>query len=197
MADKKEPTQQKQVIKAIIDIQSKMSALKKNAKGHNSNYLNLASLMDNLRPYLTEARLAVIQTPKSELSSGGCSIETRIVHEDGDEVSGIITVPMSRTNDPQSFGAAMTYGRRYALMAMFGLVTEDDDAQSSSMSLEKLLKELSTQYTSDDMYKIREEHLKHLKDNKFWNQVYSVMFDVKIKRIYSIEQQEKKEGQTQ
>lgn len=191
MADKKEPNSQKAVIKAIIKIQSEMRALKKNAKGHNSNYLDLAGLMDELRPRLSENNLAIIQTPMSNISSGGCTIETRIVHEDGDEVSGTITVPMARNNDPQSFGAAMTYGRRYALMAMFGLVTEDDDAKSASMDLEKLLREMGTQMTVDDLYKKREEHLTWLKESKFWNSVYSVLYDRRLSTLRTVEMQEK------
>lgn len=33
--------------------------------------------------------------------------------------------------DPQGMGSAMTYASRYALTAMLGMVTEDDDAESA------------------------------------------------------------------
>ena len=37
-------------------------------------------------------------------------------------------MPLAK-NDPQAYGSALTYARRYGLSSMVGLVTEDDDAQ--------------------------------------------------------------------
>jgi hypothetical protein len=34
-------------------------------------------------------------------------------------------------NDPQAVGSAMTYSRRYSLLTIFGIATEDDDAQAA------------------------------------------------------------------
>lgn len=37
-----------------------------------------------------------------------------------------MVIPLVK-NDPQAMGAAISYGRRYALSAMLGIVTEDDN----------------------------------------------------------------------
>jgi hypothetical protein len=36
-------------------------------------------------------------------------------------------------------GSAMTYGRRYSIMALLGLVTDDDDGQSATVTLSAAL----------------------------------------------------------
>ncbi|GEB80381.1 hypothetical protein DDE01_17960 [Desulfovibrio desulfuricans] len=40
--------------------------------------------------------------------------------------SSLLVMPLPKS-DPQGYGSAMTYARRYALSAMLGMVTEDDD----------------------------------------------------------------------
>jgi hypothetical protein len=34
-------------------------------------------------------------------------------------------------SDTQAYGSAMTYGRRYALVSMLGIVTEDEDGATA------------------------------------------------------------------
>ncbi|TBA16128.1 ERF family protein [Rhizobium ruizarguesonis] len=67
-------------------------------------------------------KLAIIQHPVASVS-GSCTLETILRHAPtGEEISSLITIPMQRQNDPQEFGAAMTYGRRYSLLCLFGMV---------------------------------------------------------------------------
>lgn len=40
-------------------------------------------------------------------------------------------------NDPQGVGSAITYGRRYSLLAMTGAAPEDDDGNKASEKVEK------------------------------------------------------------
>ncbi|WP_407816960.1 ERF family protein, partial [Staphylococcus aureus] len=74
-----------------------------------------------------------------------------------EEIVSTITIPMQRQNDPQAYGAAMTYGRRYSLLCLFGMVTEDDNADSSSYTLEKLLRELSSAANIDELNNIKQK----------------------------------------
>jgi hypothetical protein len=48
---------------------------------------------------------------------------------------GILHVPASK-QDPQGYGSALTYARRYSLMAACGIAPEDDDGNQASRRTE-------------------------------------------------------------
>ena len=48
---------------------------------------------------------------------GGVAIETRLIHESGEVIDcGVLFVPATK-QDAQGYGSALTYARRYSLMA--------------------------------------------------------------------------------
>lgn len=52
---------------------------------------------------------------------------TKLTHaESGQWQSSLMVMPLPKP-DPQGYGSAMTYSRRYALSALIGIVTEEDD----------------------------------------------------------------------
>lgn len=56
---------------------------------------------------------------------------TKLTHaESGQWQSSLAVVPLPKAG-PQGMGSAMTYARRYALTAMLGMVTEDDDGEGA------------------------------------------------------------------
>jgi len=60
------------------------------------------------------------------------TIETILIHTSGETLSGgLLHVPASK-NDPQGYGSALTYARRYSLMATCGIAAEDDDGNAAS-----------------------------------------------------------------
>ena len=62
-------------------------------------------------------------------------VETVIMHdEDLAQLTSRypILVADNKKSDPQAMGSAITYAKRYALQAIYGLATEDDDANSAS-----------------------------------------------------------------
>jgi hypothetical protein len=66
----------------------------------------------------------------------GITVETILVHESGESISsGLLSVPANK-QDPQGFGSALTYARRYSLMAVCGLAPEDDDGNAASKKVE-------------------------------------------------------------
>src|SRR6202008_4399225 len=56
---------------------------------------------------------------------------TRLLHESGEWMEGTLVMPLPK-QDPQGFGSAMTYARRYALAAITGLYQDDDDGNAGS-----------------------------------------------------------------
>ncbi len=62
----------------------------------------------------------------------GVTVETVLLHESGESIrSGRLHVPASK-QDPQGYGSALTYARRYSLMAACGIAPEDDDGNAAS-----------------------------------------------------------------
>ena len=69
--------------------------------------------------------------PPSPSEAGTLSLTTRLIHESGEWIEDTATMPLPR-HDPQGFGSAMTYCRRYALAAAVGVYQDDDDANAAS-----------------------------------------------------------------
>lgn len=95
------------------------------------SYATLSSVWEACRGALSRHGLAVIQTP-STTETGDMAITTLLSHAGGEWIEDtLVLVP--RDKSPQSFGSAVTYGRRYALMAMVGIAPgEDDDGNAAS-----------------------------------------------------------------
>jgi hypothetical protein len=67
-------------------------------------------------------------------------LTTTLRHISGESISGVYPVNPVK-NDPQSIGSALTYSRRYSLMAMLGIVADDDDdGNAATQPVKQLLK---------------------------------------------------------
>ncbi len=112
---------------ALVKAQATMGvALKDSTNPHfKSKYADLASIINAAREPLADNGLAVIQ--RSHPNDRGVQLETMLIHESGEWISdGGLFLPAAKV-DPQGFGSAMTYARRYAYAAMLGIVQDDDD----------------------------------------------------------------------
>lgn len=94
-----------------------------------SKYADLASVRDAVIGPLTAAGIAVIQAPAT--TAEGVIVETRFVHSSGQWLSCSVGAT-PRAYDPQSVGSAITYLRRYGLMALASIAPEDDDGNAAS-----------------------------------------------------------------
>lgn len=106
-------------------------ALKKSTNPHfRSKYADLAECVEAVIDSLNNNGIALIQ--KQHPSDNGVAVETVFVHESGEMLSaGILNVPAAK-QDPQGYGSALTYARRYSLMAACGIAPEDDDGNAAS-----------------------------------------------------------------
>jgi len=89
-----------------------------------SHYADLSSVWDAIRKPLTDNGLSVVQTP--DTLDGKMVLVTTLLHSSGQWISGALPVSPTKT-DPQSMGSAITYARRYALSALAGVCSEEDD----------------------------------------------------------------------
>ncbi|MEB0287208.1 ERF family protein [Cryobacterium sp. 10S3] len=115
------------IAKALIAVQKELSALTKSAENdaYGSNYVPLDVVTETAHHLLAARKIAVMQ-PMVTDDQGHAALETILVYEDGRSFSRTTKLAMSKI-DPQSHGSAVTYTRRYALMAMIGLTAKDED----------------------------------------------------------------------
>lgn len=131
---------------ALAKAQGEMTEPKKTAEGYNYNYAPLEEVTKVTRPVLAKHGLSVTQFPINRDERVG--VLTVVAHESGESMQEELTMQLreivSKGNAAQQIGAAITYFRRYSLMAVCGLAPEDDDA----MSLEKEVKKFEQKTAS-------------------------------------------------
>jgi len=94
-----------------------------------SRYADLAAIWDAIREPLTANGLSLVQMP--DMVEGDPVLVTRLLHSSGEWLEG--TYPLNPVKqDPQGYGSAITYARRYAAMAVCGVAPEDDDGNAAS-----------------------------------------------------------------
>jgi len=129
----------KNIATALLKVQKNLDPVHKGRKGYGYNYADLPAVMDACLEALNNEGIVVIQAPTTT-DKQAAAICTRLIHaESGEEVYGVIEVPtgtVSKMSDAQAYGSAMTYGSRYALVSMLGIVTEDDDGASAGKKAE-------------------------------------------------------------
>jgi hypothetical protein len=95
-----------------------------------SRYADLGAVWDACRDALAENELSVLQLPTAA-EPGYCGLETILLHVSGEFVSSTAQIPLGK-NEPQGYGSALTYLRRYSLAALLGIVADDDDDASAA-----------------------------------------------------------------
>ena len=94
-----------------------------------SKYADLASVMAACLPALNKHGICVLQPICDE--DGKRYVKTILAHETGDQVECRVELIVGK-NDMQGYGSAVTYARRYGLMAMAGIAPEDDDGNAAA-----------------------------------------------------------------
>ncbi len=122
----------KQIASALVKAQKAFGpALKTATNPHfKSRYADLAACVEAVIEGLNSSGIALVQ--RTSLDDAGVTVETVFVHESGEMLEcGKLHVPAAK-HDPQGYGSALTYARRYSLMAACGIAPEDDDGNAGS-----------------------------------------------------------------
>lgn len=95
-----------------------------------SKYADLGAVWEAIRAPLAAHGFGIIQSPQFEGDT--MWLETALIHSSGAEkISKYPIRPIKQ--DPQGYGSAITYAKRYAICAMLGVVAdEDDDGNAAS-----------------------------------------------------------------
>ena len=126
----------KEIAKALNKAQSEMGGATKDAKNpfFKSNYSDLASIMQAIAIPFADNGLSFVQG--AEFENDLISVATRVMHISGEWIEATTQLPAVK-RDPQAYGSALTYAKRYGLQALAGVPSVDDDAQYASASTAK------------------------------------------------------------
>jgi hypothetical protein len=95
-----------------------------------SKYADLGACLEAVNDALLDNGIAVYQETHEDAT--GVTVETVLLHESGESLrSGKFHVPAAK-QDPQGYGSALTYARRYSLMTACGIAPEDDDGNAAT-----------------------------------------------------------------
>ena len=116
---------------ALSKAQAMMSGAKKDKDNpfFKSSYSSLSSIFEAIREPFAVNGLSVTQTMEV-LPTGLQMLCTRLLHNSGEYIDSKMLLPTE--SNPQKLGSLITYLRRYSLMAIAGIASEDDDGNSAS-----------------------------------------------------------------
>jgi len=144
----------KQIATALVKAQKAFGpALKTATNPHfKSRYADLSACVEAVMDGLNDNGIALVQ--QLHEAEHGVTVETVFIHESGEIINcGKLFVPATK-QDAQGFGSALTYARRYSLMAACGIAPEDDDGNAASRKPEKTT--LDAKRLGDAIQRIKE-----------------------------------------
>jgi hypothetical protein len=122
----------KNIAAALVKAQRAFGpALKTSTNPHfRSKYADLSACVEAVIDALNANGIALVQ--RTEKCDDGVAVATVFVHESGETLEcGTLHVPAAK-NDPQGYGSALTYARRYSLMVGGAALAREAALPSSS-----------------------------------------------------------------
>lgn len=125
-------------IKNIADALSKFQGEIENPKNtadnpfFKSKYAPLQEVLNIVRPKLAKYGLSILQWPSGD--GERIIINSLLMHSSGEWIEMEPLILKAEKATAQGAGSAITYGRRYALSAILGISSEDDDDGSQASS---------------------------------------------------------------
>lgn len=143
--------ERKEIAKAMNKLQKQLRPASKDSTNphYKSKYSSYESTWDALRDPLTDNGLSCEQ----DVTTGDKSVSviTLIQHDSGEWMEfGPLTMPVNKL-DCQGFGGAISYAKRYALQAAFGIVSGEDDDGNSNMIPQKQSEQKLGKYQLDEL----------------------------------------------
>lgn len=171
----------------IIEFQKSMPAIKKDqtakVKGQSKtgkdyemsyDYADLATIQQAIQGPLATAGLGYIQKPTSD------GLVTVLFDTDGNTLE--YTYPAVFTGKPQEIGSAVTYAKRYSLVALLGLIIEgeDDDGNEAQKSEKQDYKKDDRPWLTQKQYEAMVQFI----NAGNWQQVEAKLPNYKMKKEY-------------
>lgn len=144
--------------KAFAKTQKELEQPLKNANNpfFKSKYVPLENVVDSITKASSKHGLSFTQFPSSD-ENGNVTVGTMVMHESGEwiEYDPICMKPVK--NDPQAIGSAITYAKRYALSAIFGITSDKDDDGNDATHLPKTSSKKTVTKIPKELVKVYED----------------------------------------
>ncbi len=120
------------IAKALVAAKKEFApALKNSVNPHLKNkYANLEACLNAVDDALMNNGVFMYQETSENAS--GVTVETVFLHESGESLRCGKLFVSAPKQDPQGYGSALTYARRYSLVTACGIAQEDDDGNAAS-----------------------------------------------------------------
>ncbi len=117
---------------ALCNAQGQMGGVVKDSSNpfFKSKYADITSVIKAIKQPFSDNGLSYTQFPIS--NEHGVGVSTRLMHVSGQYLEMEYTLPTVK-KDPQAYGSAITYARRYALQSIAGIPVADDDAEAAML----------------------------------------------------------------
>lgn len=113
---------------ALLNVQRRNIRVTKDARANYGQYATLGTVIDALRDALNEEELVVTQLPTYvPTPDGRPGLLTQVQHAPSGETLSKVTPLVIDRDNMQGMGSALTYARRYSLVALFLIDADDDD----------------------------------------------------------------------
>lgn len=125
----------KELAPALAKAQAAMKAAAMDCEnGHfKVRYASLPSVMDAAKKPLADHGLCTTQGVS--FRDGCVLVTTMLLHSSGEWIASELALPVGERATPQAIGSAISYGRRYGLAALCGVVSDlDDDGNAAEES---------------------------------------------------------------
>jgi hypothetical protein len=115
---------------ALCSAQAEMGGAVKDSNNpfFKSNYADLTSVIKVIKEPFAKHGLSFVQLPVTSVGGNGIGVATMLMHDSGQWIKSEYLLPMDKVT-PQGAGSAITYARRYALQALVGIPSVDDDSE--------------------------------------------------------------------
>lgn len=127
----------KEIASALVKAQKAFGpALKTSTNPHFRNkYAALDACIEAVVDALNDNGIMLMQ--QTHLCEDGVIVETIFIHESGETMSGgKLHVPAAK-HDPQGYGSALTYAKRYSLQSACGIAPIDDDGSAATAAVQQ------------------------------------------------------------
>lgn len=122
-----------EMLKDFLEVQKELKPVKKDGANpfHKSKYATFESVLDEALPVLHKHGFILNQIGGTDVNSNQ-TLRTIVTHVKTGNVVTSDFILVTTKNDPQSIGSSITYFKRYAIQALLGMSTEDDDGQAAT-----------------------------------------------------------------
>jgi len=117
-------------------------------------YADLGDVLEECKRACQMFDLAITQSVS--LNEGSLALSTMVIHAGTGENVSFPALMMKMPADAQALGSAITYARRYSLLAIFGIAPEDDDGREATRAQRRLEENVATGSRTGAEGRIRE-----------------------------------------